>query len=603
MKSIVVNPFSIDKVKVVAWRGSAGASGNYTELINRPSINGTTLSGDKTASQLGLASSSDISALSNRVTQNEGDIEAEVSARADLLKSSKALISVGSGAIQNRIYLEEGNASNTNLYFKMLSPLNVFYGNTSMQRSWTQVKSNLNVATVTSPNGIGDCLQIPNNYALVLDTSDSGAKYVERNKVTASQIPLFFNAYGRAENLHPTLMEVKMFALEQAIVNVQRFGAFGNGTNDDTNAIQSAIEHANTHGGIVFFPKGTYLLSAVKHNSSDSSLASALMCYSGQTLVGDNAVLKVGSASVTHTIFTYNASGATAYDGCKDITFEGLTFDGNSSLSNSITHITTTHASNVLIRGCTFINGRSWHSIELNSTKNGKVENCVFSGNSNSEDIQIDSADGNGNLGSSDSTVCTDIEISGCHFTVNGYPAIGNHTNAAHSNIKIHDNVFEGNGGTSGYISFVSSQTKTDVYNNTFKASTKGVTFANTSNGGSVHDNRFIDVTTQQSGGVIEYNNIVNDVVKSIFSDKGFTFPKTVSDLNAVMTTQSIGSIVMVQYSNSATSNRPSNDSGICLSGRNTGSGGYGWQIAFTNNGFYWRKYSGNSFQAWTALT
>ena len=105
------------------------------------------------------------------------------------------------------------------------------------------------------------------------------------------------------------------------------------------------------------------------------------------------------------------------------------------------------------------------------------------------------------------------------------------------------------------------------------------------------------------TGGLIRNDNIIDNVLESIFSSKGFLFPEVVPDLNTVMTGQAIGSIRMCQYSNTATSNRPSNDSGICLSGRNTGSGAYGWQIAFTNNGFYWRKYSSSSFQAWQSLT
>ena len=46
-------------------------------------------------------------------------------------------------------------------------------------------------------------------------------------------------------------------------INVQDFGAKGNGSDDDTNAIQSAINHAQTHdGGIVYMPPGKYKISA-----------------------------------------------------------------------------------------------------------------------------------------------------------------------------------------------------------------------------------------------------------------------------------------------------------------------------------------------------
>ena len=42
--------------------------------------------------------------------------------------------------------------------------------------------------------------------------------------------------------------------------NVRGFGATGNGTTDDTVAVQSAINKAAANGGVVYFPAGTYLV-------------------------------------------------------------------------------------------------------------------------------------------------------------------------------------------------------------------------------------------------------------------------------------------------------------------------------------------------------
>lgn len=44
-------------------------------------------------------------------------------------------------------------------------------------------------------------------------------------------------------------------------VNVKDFGVYGDGTTDDTAAIQSAINASYVEGGAVFFPPGTYLIS------------------------------------------------------------------------------------------------------------------------------------------------------------------------------------------------------------------------------------------------------------------------------------------------------------------------------------------------------
>jgi hypothetical protein len=47
------------------------------------------------------------------------------------------------------------------------------------------------------------------------------------------------------------------------IINVKDFGALGNNSNDDTASIQAAVDYAIAHhGGIIFFPPGTYLVSS-----------------------------------------------------------------------------------------------------------------------------------------------------------------------------------------------------------------------------------------------------------------------------------------------------------------------------------------------------
>src|SRR3569833_3099419 len=47
-------------------------------------------------------------------------------------------------------------------------------------------------------------------------------------------------------------------------VNVKNFGARGNGTHNDTAAIQSAIASLPSSGGTVFVPAGRYMIDATK---------------------------------------------------------------------------------------------------------------------------------------------------------------------------------------------------------------------------------------------------------------------------------------------------------------------------------------------------
>jgi hypothetical protein len=63
------------------------------------------------------------------------------------------------------------------------------------------------------------------------------------------------------------------------MMNVQRFGAKGDGTTDDTAAIQKAIDAAGPCQGAVWFPAGTYLCSRLQMRSQVALRASASWSY------------------------------------------------------------------------------------------------------------------------------------------------------------------------------------------------------------------------------------------------------------------------------------------------------------------------------------
>jgi hypothetical protein len=68
--------------------------------------------------------------------------------------------------------------------------------------------------------------------------------------------------------------------LSAATVDVRNFGALPNDANDDSVAIQKAIDSA-PNNSIIFFPSGVYLVADLRINNR-----------SGLTLTGDNAILK-----------------------------------------------------------------------------------------------------------------------------------------------------------------------------------------------------------------------------------------------------------------------------------------------------------------------
>lgn len=91
-------------------------------------------------------------------------------------------------------------------------------------------------------------------------------------------------------------------------VSVRSFGAVGDGIADDTQAIRRAIEAMPDAGGTVFFPAGTYRVTAT------------ITLRSRLTLIGDHATLRLDIPAPTSTFALLLA------EGCEDIRLERLHF-------------------------------------------------------------------------------------------------------------------------------------------------------------------------------------------------------------------------------------------------------------------------------------
>jgi hypothetical protein len=84
----------------------------------------------------------------------------------------------------------------------------------------------------------------------------------------------------------------------QDLVSAKDFGAKGDGTTDDTTAIQAAIYYAQTNGGCVYLPAGTYIIS----NSLNVQVNSGGLPLTRPSFRGDGA-------GATTILQTANASG------------------------------------------------------------------------------------------------------------------------------------------------------------------------------------------------------------------------------------------------------------------------------------------------------
>lgn len=243
---------------------------------------------------------------------------------------------------------------------------------------------------------------------------------------------------------------------------------FADGVHDDTKALQECIDKVKD-GGTVYFPDGTYLVSA------------SLIFYSNQIFkLSDNAVIlrsKESELITRYLLASYSEPQWNGYEGTHDVIISGGIFDGNADLTEKSTLVNTVHCRNIQIVGCHFRHCSMWHMIEINSTENAVIDSCVFDGpsytlipeNLLNEQIQLDLAH-EGSYGPvyncdgelidfcKDDTVCHNVVISNNIFKCAGFPAIGHHGDCGHHNILIENNIFDGKSGlydkSRGYIIF-----------------------------------------------------------------------------------------------------------------------------------------------------
>lgn len=212
-------------------------------------------------------------------------------------------------------------------------------------------------------------------------------------------------------------------------VTPEMFGAFGNGTADDSQPIQNALNH----GGLIRFSTGAvYRVTATLRVKGDT-----IIDLNGATILSENK----------HLFYNFqNDSTATGYNGEGNITIMGGTIIGGA--------ISFGHGDHIWLVGMQFKDSLNDHFLEICACRDYEIVGCSFFGmadvqTSVYEYINIDPCTHgafpwlpNGSA-FYDGTVNNGVTVRDCRFGLGsgeyayGYNAVGAHTGSGNTHIGI----------------------------------------------------------------------------------------------------------------------------------------------------------------------
>lgn len=237
-----------------------------------------------------------------------------------------------------------------------------------------------------------------------------------------------------------TVFNINGDALYMNFVTPELYGAIGDGTTDDTTALQNAI---NQKGLIKFASGKNYKITSTLRLKKDT-------------------ILDLNGATITSTakrmLFNFLTTDTfTAYNGNGNITIENGTLIGGS--------IAFGHGENIKFENVTFLNCMNDHIMEVCACKNYVVESCRFIGMADSrtsvyEYINLDMAIHGAFPHLPDGSAFYDgmkndgVKVNNCYFSLGegafayGFNAMGVHggggVSTPHKNITFTNNTVKG---------------------------------------------------------------------------------------------------------------------------------------------------------------
>ena len=118
-----------------------------------------------------------------------------------------------------------------------------------------------------------------------------------------------------------------------SLVNVKDYGATGDGTTNDTVAVQAAID-ASASGGTVYFPTGIYRIARTAGTDDRWGIK---VTNNNVTLKGDHATLRrydtdISTYALAYPILFVGVPDSNSANVTENIIIEDLTFQGEDTL-------------------------------------------------------------------------------------------------------------------------------------------------------------------------------------------------------------------------------------------------------------------------------
>lgn len=183
---------------------------------------------------------------------------------------------------------------------------------------------------------------------------------IENNNQLPDYIRELIKTYissGEIDNIIAEILSDYMLSVKNPPENLKP--AVGDGSADDTEAIQGCLDYAKAHHGMcVYFPSGAYLTSTL-------------------TLPENSDVTMFGQGRyVTRLVLRGGATEAMLKGSVKSLTLTGLMFDGNGDIQVNNVDLIKCNAVNASISQCILTDG--FNLLDINASGNVQISHVIF---------------------------------------------------------------------------------------------------------------------------------------------------------------------------------------------------------------------------------